>query len=112
MTLAGRPSLDLKYLRLSDPTFDMGMCDDGPDNLNDPPVDSWDPLFRTTTIHGLLKVAGSDSPIINDRLEDLKRILGHPQGVIADIEGNSPPSLTNSKLEGSTRRGKFRGREQ
>ena len=89
----------------------MGMADDGPKNLNDPPVDSWDPLFRTTVIDGLLKVAGSDSQMINDKLEQLKRILGHPQ-VITDIEGNSPPSLTQSKLEGHTRRGKHRGREQ
>ena len=89
----------------------MGMGDDGPENLNDPPVDSWDPLFNTTTIHGLLKVAGSDSTIINDNLENLKSILGHPQ-VITDIEGNSPPSLTNSKLEGSTRRAEHHGHEQ
>lgn len=89
----------------------MGMCDDGPDNLNDPPVDSWDPLFRTTTIDGLLKVAGSDCKIINDKLEHLKRILDHPQ-VITDIEGNSPPSLTKSKLEGNTRPGEHRGHEQ
>lgn len=89
----------------------MGMADDGPENLNDPPVDSWDPLFTTTTIDGLLKVAGSDSKIINDKLEHLKRILGHPQ-VITDIEGNSPPSLTNSKLEGNTRPGEQHGHEQ
>ena len=89
----------------------MGMGDDGPDNLNDPPVDSWDPLFNTTTIHGLLKVAGSDSTIINDKLEHLKRALGHPQ-VITDIEGNSPPTLTKSKLEGNTRPGEQRGHEQ
>ena len=89
----------------------MGMSNDGPTNLNDPEVEQWDPLFRANPIHGLLKVAGSDSKIINDKLEHLKRILGHPQ-VITDIEGTSPPSLTKSKLEGNTRPGKQHGHEQ
>ena len=89
----------------------MGMGTDGPNNLNDPDVNDWDPLFKANTIHGLLKVAGSDSKIINDKLERLKQILGHPR-VITDIEGNSPPSLTKSKLEGNTRPGKQHGHEQ
>ena len=110
MTSTGR-SLDLKYLSLSDPAFDLGMGDDGPDNLNDPPVDRWDDLFTKNTIHGLLKVAGSDSKIIHDKLEHLKRILGWSQ-VIIDIEGTSPPGITKSILEGNTRRGEHRGREQ
>lgn len=88
----------------------MGMADDGPENLNDPPVDEWDPLFTTTIIDGLLKVAGIDSQTINEKLEHLKLLLGYPE-VIKDIEGNSPPSLTNSKLEGRTRTGKNRGIE-
>lgn len=88
------------------------MGDDGPENLNDPPTDNWDPLFTTTTIHGLLKIAGSDSKVINDKLDHLKRILGQPQKIITDIEGNSPPTLYPSKLEGSTRPGGQRGREQ
>lgn len=111
MTLAGRPSLDLKHLKLSDPIFDVGMTEDGPNNLNDPPVDEWDSLFRTTTIHGLLKVAGSSLQIVDDELSHIKRILGYPY-FIKDIEGNSPPTNTKSKLEGHTRPGKDHGHEQ
>ncbi|KAL9614441.1 MAG: hypothetical protein Q9167_001044 [Letrouitia subvulpina] len=110
LTLAGRPSLDLRNLKLSDPIFDMGMREDGPNNLNDPPVDDWDPLFRKTTIHGLLKVAGSSPEIVNNELDHVKRILGYPY-IIKDIDGNSPPTKTNSKLEGNTRPGKEHGHE-
>ena len=89
----------------------MGMKEDGPENLNDPPVDNWDPLFKKTTIHGLLKVAGSSPKLINDELDHIKRILGHPY-VIKDIDGNSLPTTTNSQLEGNTRPGKEHGHEQ
>ena len=111
LTKAGRPSLDLKYLKLSDPIFDMGMKEDGPDNLNDPKVDDWDPLFNNLTLHGLLKVAGSSPEMVNEKLNHLKRILDHPH-VIKDINGNSPPTTANSMLEGNTRPGKEHGREQ
>ena len=89
----------------------MGMKEDGPENLNDPPLNEWDPLFNKTTIHGLLKVAGSNPILINDELDHVKRILGYPY-VIKDIDGNSPPTITNSKLEGNTRPGKEHGHEQ
>ena len=89
----------------------MGMREDGPNNLNDPPLEKWDPLFNSAPIHGLLKIAGSNEKIINDELEHIKRILGHPR-VIRDIDGNSAPTAIKSKVEGSTRPGKLHGHEQ
>lgn len=89
----------------------MGMKEDGPENLNDPPVDDWDPLFRSTTIHGLIKVAGSDTKIVEDELARIKSILGHPY-VIKDIDGTSSPTTAKSKVEGNTRPGKQHGHEQ
>ena len=83
------------------------MREDGPENLNDPPVDEWDSLFKTTTIHGLLKVAGSSPKIVDDELSRIKDILGYGYPhVIKDIEGHSPPTNTKSKIEGNTRPGK------
>ena len=89
----------------------MGMKEDGPNNMNDPPVEKWDPLFKGSTIHGLLKVAGSSPEIVNKKLDHMKQILGFPH-VIRDIEGKSSPSTTDSKVEGDTRPGKEHGREQ
>ncbi|KAL6717683.1 hypothetical protein ACLMJK_005598 [Lecanora helva] len=108
---ANRPTLNLKVLRLSDPIFDEGMREDGPNNLNDPPVDDWDPLFRTTTIHGLLKIAGSYQELVDKELEQIKSVLGHSQGVIKDIDGNSAPTTLNSRLDGKTRDKAQHGRE-
>ena len=89
----------------------MGMVEDGLNNLNDPPRENWDPLFKTTTIHGLLKVAGSSDTAINDELDHIKRILGYPY-VIKDIDGNSAPTTIKSKVQGNTRPGDQHGREQ
>lgn len=80
----------------------MGMAMDGPNNLNDPPSSTWDPLFNIATIHGLLKVAGSSRDMIERKLNDIKSILGHPT-VIKDIPGQSPPTNVNSRLDGHVR---------
>ena len=85
------------------------MREDGPNNLNDPPLDQWDRLFNNTTIHGLLKIAGSSDKIVNDELEQIKLILGN---TIKDIDGTSAPTTTKSKVEGNTRPGAQHGYEQ
>ena len=95
-------SLSLNNLKLSDPAFDMGMAIDGPRNLNDPPHSTWDPLFNIAPIHGLLKVAGNCTDIIESKLNDIKSILGHPT-VIKDIAGQSPPTSVDSRLDGQVR---------
>ena len=107
--MAGRPVLDLRYLKLSDPIFDKGMREDGPNNLNDPPLEKWDLLFNNTTIHGRLKIAGSSSKIVIDELEQIKSILGN---AIKDIDGTSAPTTEKSKVEGNTRPGNLHGHEQ
>ena len=102
--------LSLDNLQNSDPAFFKGMAKDipkgkpkdGPNELNDPPVAEWDPLFNTDPIHGLLKVAGNSQEIVDSRLGEIKSILGHPS-IIADIAGQSLPTSTNSRLDGHVR---------
>ena len=89
-------------VKKSDPAFAAGMAVDGPKNLNDPPLAKWDPLFNTDPVHGILKVAGNSPEIVNSKLDDIKSILGHPT-IIADIAAQSPPTTTNSRLDGQVR---------
>ena len=89
-------------MRLSDPAFDKGMRFDGPENLNDPPYTSWDPVFRSAPIHGLLKVSGSNLDIVESKLNELKSVLGHST-VIKDIAGQSPQTSVKSRLDGQVR---------
>ena len=85
------------------------MREDGPNNLNDPPLEEWDPLFNNTRIHGLLKIAGSNDKIVSDELEQIKLILSN---TIKDIDGTSAPTTIKSKVEGKTRPGNQHGHEQ
>lgn len=94
--------LDLGNLTTSDPAFAAGMATDGPKNLNDPAPASWDPLFNTTPIHGILKVAGSSPEIVNSKLDGIKSILGYPT-IIADIAAQSLPTSANSRVDGQVR---------
>ena len=88
------------------------MASDGPEFLNDPPHDDWDPLFKQR-IHGLLKVAGSSHSMIEKKLDDIKSVLGHPT-VIKDIAGQSPPTSVDSRVDGQVRpyKSKMNGHEQ
>ncbi|KAI9656915.1 MAG: hypothetical protein M1831_004463 [Alyxoria varia] len=94
--------LGLNNLQFSDPAFDVGMATDGPKNLNDPHHSTWDPLFNKAPIHGLLKVAGHSSDIVESKLSDIKSVLGHPI-IIKDIAGQSPPTSVDSRLDGQVR---------
>ncbi|KAK4696204.1 hypothetical protein P7C71_g1673, partial [Lecanoromycetidae sp. Uapishka_2] len=100
-------NLGLNELINSDPTFDMGMGIDGPKNLNDPPQSTWDPLFKSSPIHGLLKVAGSSPEMVESKLNEIKSVLGHPT-IIKDIAGQSPPNVVNSRVDGRVRPWKLR----
>lgn len=71
------------------------MKEDGPDALFDPPLARWDRLFQKD-IHGVLKVAGSDQ----DRLKEIKKLLGYGSGVIEDIDAKSAPTETPSRWTG------------
>lgn len=78
------------------------MAQDGPDHLFDPPAADWDPLFNTTPIHGILKIAAESQESVDSKMDDIKRILGHPN-VIADIPASSLPTAQNSRLDGQVR---------
>ena len=113
----GGTGLELAKLEESDPAFYLGMAKDGPDSLNDPIVKNWDPLFQHTssdTMHGLLKVAGSDPAIINAKLHSIKTDLGYSSGIIGEIAGQSLPTTKNSRVDGQVRpkEKKLNGREQ
>ena len=89
----------------------MGMGKDGPKNLNDPPQAKWDPLFRMTRIHGLLKVAGNSEKVIESKLSEIQGVLGHSI-VIKDIPEQPPPTGKVSRVDGHTRPSKNHGHEQ
>jgi len=78
--------------------------------LNDPPVGSWDSLFKETTIHGVLKVAGSDAGQVETKLQAILKVLQHGT-VTLDVVG-TPPATVNSRIDGHTRPKPFRGKEQ
>jgi hypothetical protein len=84
--------------------------------LNDPPRASWDNLFKEKKpdheIHGLIKVAGSSPEKVKERLDVIQTVLGH-NSIIFDIEnGLSPPSTESSRVDGKTRPGEEKGKEQ
>jgi len=88
----------------TDPAFAAGMKADA--GLKDPTTDL-DPLFRDTNIiHGLLKVAGSNIQDVNKRLQDIQISLGRGT-VIIDVPGGN-----EGRLDGATRQGNNRGKEQ
>jgi hypothetical protein len=75
-------------------------------------LDQLDPLFqtgKTTPIHGVLKVAGSDEKQVDDKLEAILKELQYDKKVIVDIvNGTSEPASTSkkpfiSRIDGKTR---------
>ena len=81
------------------------MATDGQGNLNDPALSEWDTLFtsETSPIHGILKIAGNSADTVISKLNEIKKILGHPC-IIADIATQTPPSTSvNSRLDGQVR---------
>ena len=93
------------------------MADDK-DALNDPPANDWEPPFQRKTstpntipIHGVIKVAGSDPKIVNDKLLGIQIALqrGTKGALIQDLPGSG-----KSKIDGQVRpeAKKLNGREQ
>ncbi|KAK3356647.1 hypothetical protein B0T25DRAFT_537124 [Lasiosphaeria hispida] len=98
----GEENSDKDSILTSDPAFYRGMKRDGPMNLSDPPTTNWDRLFQQE-IHGVLKVAGSDETQVEDRLDQIKGVLGYGTGVIADIVGDSAPTKAISRVDGASK---------
>ncbi|EXJ62099.1 hypothetical protein A1O7_02532 [Cladophialophora yegresii CBS 114405] len=97
----GGDDLKLAKIKISDPAFFLGMKQEDPSKMHDPPLEEWHPLFGQD-IHGLLKIAGSDPAIINTKLHNIKAILGHGT-VINDIVYSSEPTTENSRVDGQVR---------
>lgn len=76
--------------------------------LRDPEQKDWDPLFRTGQIDGILKIAGNPPKLINERLEQIKKVLEF----ITDIPGNSLPTTDPSRVDGQARPKPNKGKEQ
>ena len=106
--------LRLDLIKNSDSAFFAGMADDRT-NLNDPPATSWESPFKQTLpnpptpnsvpvdvspIHGVIKVAGSDSDIVNRRLLAIQTILqrDNPGALIQDL-----PGIDKSRIDGQVR---------
>ena len=80
--------------------------------INDPDKGTWHELFRSNKIHGLLKIGGSSEAEVDKLLDRVKAALRHETGVIKDVVGKSEPTEKNSRVDGATRPGKLRGKEQ
>ena len=88
------------------------------DRFNDPPATSWEPPFqqtipppKTTPIHGVIKVAGSDPNIVNDKLVGIQVALQRNTkgALIQDL-----PGVVGSRIDGQVRPKELslNGREQ
>lgn len=80
-------------------------------SLKDPVRPMWDELFRSDKIHGLLKIAGRTQAEVEQRLQDIQKVLKHGSA-IADVPGKSAPTTVASRVDGSTREAPNRGKEQ
>ena len=85
--------------------------------LKDPVRSTWDPLFQSHTgkqeqqdIHGLLKIGGSSKDEVEKHLKNMQEVLKHGTA-IDDVFQNSPPTPTDSRVDGWTRPN-HRGKEQ
>ena len=79
--------------------------------INDPDKGTWDELFRSDKIHGLLKIGGSSETEVDKLLGKIKAALKHDT-VIKDVVGKSLPTDKNSRVDGATRPKELRGKEQ
>ena len=119
------PDLGVALLKTTDPAFYGGMKEPkiemkdpktrkkDPQNrkkLNDPEETTWDPLFQSDKIHGMLKIAGSSKDKVEGRLTEIKNFLKHGT-VIEDAFQNKVPMETDSRVDGWTK-ANDRGKEQ
>lgn len=96
-------SLRLDRVEDTDPAFFNGMGSKSVrDALSDPDRDTWDPLFNSTEIHGILKIGGSSKNEVEKHLKNIQVILKHGTA-IDDVFQNSPPTPTDSRVDGWTR---------
>jgi hypothetical protein len=100
-------NLELEAVAKTDPAFSKGMKADSSD-LSDPDPAVVDALFdKPNAVHGLLKVAGSSPQMVGGLLEKIKKALHHDSKVIIDVPGGD-----KGQIDGATRLGKDRGKEQ
>ncbi|CAO2652321.1 Nn.00g006040.m01.CDS01 [Neocucurbitaria sp. VM-36] len=102
--LPNRP-LNPGVLKNTDPAFHAGMAAKSEtDSLSDPDFTQWDPLFKSksTPIHGLLKIAGSDADEVNKKLQAILKVLQHGT-VTLDVKGISPPNTVESRIDGAVK---------
>jgi hypothetical protein len=102
-------SLKLPDVKDTDPAFYKGMADNK-DMLHDPDLDTWDPLFQSTEIHGMLKIGGSSKEKVEEHLKKIQVVLKYDT-VIVDAFQKSPSTPTDSRVDGWTRPN-HRGKEQ
>jgi hypothetical protein len=101
----------LDHVEVTDPAFINGMGSKMVrDVLSDPDRDTWDPLFNSTEIHGILKIGGSSKNEVEKHLKNIQVILKHGTA-IDDVFQNSPSTPTDSRVDGWTRPND-RGKEQ
>ena len=82
------------------------------DALKDPNPDgnTWDRLFKSTKIHGMLKIGGSSKDEVEKHLKKIQEILNFGTA-IGDAFQDSPSAPTDSRVDGWTRPND-RGKEQ
>lgn len=78
--------------------------------LSDPASTTWDPLFQSLEIHGMLKIAGSSKHEVEKHLTMIQKVLKHGTA-IKDAFQNQSPTETDSRVDGWTRPND-RGKEQ
>ena len=79
-------------------------------NLGDPDSDTWDLLFKSLKIHGMLKIGGSSKDKVDDHLREIQETLKHGTAIVDAFRG-SPSTPTDSRVDGWTRPND-RGKEQ
>ena len=78
--------------------------------LSDPAIGTWDPLFKSPNIHGMLKIAGSSKDEVNKHLDMIKAVLKHGTAIEDAFQSESHQE-TDSRVDGWTRPDD-RGKEQ
>ena len=104
-------SLKLTRVNITDPAFSKGMA--SPDvgtKLSDPAPTTWDPLFQSLKIHGMLKIAGNSKHEVERHLTMIQKALKHGTA-IEDAFQSQSPTETDSRVDGWTRPND-RGKEQ
>ena len=79
--------------------------------LSDPAPTTWDSLFRSPQIHGMLKIAGSSKDEVERHLTMIQKVLKHGTAIEDAFQKDESPKETDSRVDGWTRPND-RGKEQ